>query len=243
MKPYTLISSDRTEKGKLIARDLSTKEDIYIGQYKSGTPVITGKFKPEYSTQRMVVYGKSGSGKTTWSSFIISSYHRQFPDNEIILVSPHEKDQEKALAKQLKFVKQLDISEKPEPIDATEEFKHCLVFIDDMKGFKTKEQNAFVFKLANDLIYNCRKYEVSVIISNHELLGGVSNKLMNFEAEQVTFFPQSMLSWRQIETYCKKYLGFDAKTLAIVRQSKSRWITVCTTIPSYIMTEDSIYMV
>lgn len=240
--PYLFITSPDAEREGAIAYDFVSKSYVYAGRYKTGETCISGKFKPIYNRQRMAVFGKSGSGKTTWSSFIASSYHKQFPDRDIILISPHLKEDEKALAKQIGFIQQLEISETPEPVDATEEFKDCLVLIDDIKGFKTKAQNDFVAKLAHDLMYNCRKYGVSVVISNHQLLDGPANKLLNFEAQLVTFFPQSKLAWRQIEAYCKKYLGLDTAAIEEIKGSQSRWITIATETPSYVLTENKVYM-
>ncbi len=242
MTSFSLIESGEQEKGTLIAKDTVTKENVYIGKYKSGDSHLHSKFKPEYSVQRMCVYAKSGAGKTTYCSEIMRSYHRQFPDNDIILISPHKKEDEKAFARQLGYIKQMEIEEKPEQIDCTEEFKDCLVVIDDIRGFKTKEMNQFVYGIARSLIYNCRKYGVSVIISNHEIADGHFNKLMNFEAESVTMFPISSLSWRQISYYCDKYLGFDKAAIDKIKGTKSRWITINTTIPNYVMTEEEIYM-
>lgn len=242
MQKYTLIESESYEKGDKIAFNLTTKETVLLGKYKSGENELKGKYKPEYSKQRMVIYGKAGSGKTHYASFIISSYHKQYPKNDIFFISPHNKEDEKPLAKQIAFIKQMEIPDSPDPIDATKEFKNCLVFIDDIKGFKTRDQNNFVLKVAKDLYYNCRKYGVSVIVTNHELLDGWFNKLFNYEAEQVTFFPSSLLAMRQVNTYCDKYLGLGQSEMEYIKNSNSRWITVNSAIPQYIMTETGIKM-
>lgn len=237
----SFITSPSIEKGAPIARDMSTKEYVYVGKYKSGENELFGKFKPEYCTQRMVVYGKAGSGKTTYMSMIASSYHRQFPENDIILISPHDKEDEKAFKKQIKYIKQLQIDEDPEPIDPTKEFKDCLIIADDIAGFKTKSQNKFVHDLLRNVMYNCRKYGVSVIISTHELLSGNSTKAMNYESEQVTIFNQSRLAWRQIEHYATKYLAFDKTAVDKLKSMDSRWITIGVTNPNYILTETQCY--
>lgn len=237
-----LIESNKKVDGINIAFDLDTKKEVYIVDSTKGHDELRGNFRPEIYHGANVIYGKRGSGKTTYCRFLIDSYHEQYPKNAVILISSHKKEDEVAF-KGLKYIKQLVIT--PEVLDGLnvcEEFRNCLLVIDDPHAMPTKKECDFVGKIIHDVLYNSRKYNVKCVITNHKVLDGSRNKSTNYEADSFTFFVASRTAWREIEVFCTKYLGLDKEAIEKIKHTKSRWVTISNVVPTYIMTENEIEM-
>ena len=167
---------------------------------------------------------------------LLNSYNKKFPQNNIYLISPHDKNDEKAFVPYASKIKQVVIEEGLEIEPDT--FSNSLVIMDDIRGMSNPKLNKLVFEMCKNLYYNSRKYNTYLILTNHRLLDGCYNSFFTYEADSFTFFVNSKSVWREIDIYLKKYLGLNAGDLDFVKYSTSRWVTVCNVVPTFILTEN-----
>jgi len=247
MQKSLVESSRKVKDGFPLALNLDNDRTLYIVENESGDQTAEGAFMPilNKKQQRLVVYGKSGSGKTTYCSYLAISYMQQNPKNNIWLFSPHDKNnpKEEAFYKMAKHIKQVktddDNMDQLNEIDVTKskDFHNSLVIFDDIRGYSTDPLNKRIWAIARNIFYNGRKYGITTVVTNHEILDGHFNKFFTFEADSFTFFVISKTVWRQIEEFFKKYLKMPIDVIKAVENTESRWVTVGNNNPQYILTE------
>lgn len=246
----SLVESGRKLKdGFAVATNLENDRTLYVVEGEGGDSHAEGAFMPVLNKkqQRLVVYGKSGSGKTTYCSYLAISYLQQNPKANIWLFSPHDKNspKEEAFYKIRQHIRQVKTDEENmeqlNEIDVTKgnDFHNSLVIFDDIRGYSSDPLNKKIWAIARNIFYNGRKYGITTIVTNHEILDGHYNKLFTFEADAFTFFVISKTVWRQIEEFLKKYLKMPVDAIAGVQEIESRWVTIGNNNPQFILTEST----
>ena len=188
-------------------------------------------------TERMLIAGKSGVGKSWVACFYMLEYLRIHPTNKIVLFSRHE--EEKTYQHIPHLAVKLDEEFTKEPTDITI-IKNCLVVFDDCDALPDKRIMLAVKRLNDDLINNGRKYGISVLTLSHHLLNYSATRNLLNEANRVVFFNSG--SSYHIKRYLKVYAGLDEPQIKKVLAIKSRWTCISLGIPGYILHETGAFI-
>lgn len=215
--------------------------------YKSPSDDVTIQLMPK-SKKRHVAYifGPSGCGKSTFVSNYAKEYRRINSDAPIILFS--EKPQDDILDNIDDLMRipiddellnmNIDLKTFEEQDDPK-----MLVIFDDIDSLD-KKYKKFVYSLISKYLNIGRKYNISVLITNHTpcLSGGekdAQRSILN-ETHTITFFPATFD--RYTDYLLTNYAGIkpNSSIMEEIQSSPSRHITIFKHHPRYIMTETMI---
>lgn len=230
------------------SRSLKNKEVVYYnpdinyrGQF--GLEPITGEFQvlPNEIHDSILVSGPSLSGKSYWAMAFANIYSTIFPNRDIIFITRHDGidanvDLYPGLEKKI-IVLTPKVSWLSDHF-AIEEFRNSLVVFDDVESSNwsqntdIKQSNVennlikqYIFDLMIDLIDNGRHYDISTIISNHEIVNGKKNSRILNSVNTIVLFPKTT-GTAHINYVLSKYLGMTSLQIRSINQLNSRWVAI-----------------
>lgn len=196
---------------------------------------------PNEKTRIYYIAGPSGSGKSTMAANILQSYKKDNPKNPIYIFSRKDED---AILDKLKPIRiMIDDDLLDSPVDITKEANNCCFLFDDYNTIQDKELREAVSKIMHDILEVGRSYNVTCIITNH-LINGDNKKDMRTifsEAHNITIFPQCG-NRHGMEYMLKNYIGLHKDIIKRILNLKSRWCTISTTYPNYILYENGAFI-
>jgi hypothetical protein len=183
-----------------------------------------------------LISGVSGSGKSTFTSYICKEYHRLYPDNNIYLFSRKDKDE---VLDKLPYITRVLISIKllDNPIDF-KKLAPCLTIFDDTDTIDDKELNDYIQGLNNDILECGRDINGNAIWNIktcHQLFDYKRSRIQILEALYIVVFPS--IGWANIKRLLCEKLGVDSQTFKKIQKIKSRWFLISKTNPLYLLTE------
>ncbi len=236
-KPIAVIKGGPLDT-KLIYLDnnLDGKKNIMTENKFSPLPIVE-----KNNRECLYVTGPSGSGKSTYVSEYIKYFKQIFPDRRIIIFSKVEDDE--ALDKYNPIRITLDSELIEFPIKP-EELRKSLVIFDDIDTIQDDKIKKAVFKIKDDLLQVGRHFKIYVIVTSHICRDHKNTRINLIESNSFTFFPSSG-SIAGAKSVLKDYVGLDKKTIdKIVDMGKnSRWVTIYTRYPQYVMSEKEINLI
>lgn len=190
--------------------------------------------------QREVLYvsGPSGSGKSTYTADYVRNYHRDFPNDAIVMFSAVSDDDAFKKIPLIRVV--LDetfidrqLSEDEDTI-RIEDLSDSLVIFDDIDVIHNDEVKKLVQKLRSECLEIGRHQNISMILTSHQIFNYKETRIILNEANYVVTFPRSG-SAGQIRDYFRRYAGFNKKEIDDIMSIKTRWICFSKTAPQYIL--------
>lgn len=242
---------DRLKLIKALKQGQEPLDEYLVDKYKNMSEKVNDKLKKELvlesgvmiaipsDNERVFVAGKSGSGKSFWAALYAKEYKTKFPKRKVIIFTKHKKE------KAYKIVphKEVIVTENElvqEPIDITL-LKDTLIIFDDCENLQDKKIGKNMRSLNTDLLTSGRKYNISVITLQHQLMEYKETRNLLNEANKVIFFNSG--SAYHITRYLKVYAGLDPATIKKIIALKSRWTMISLSIPTYILHEHGLFII
>jgi len=193
------------------------------------------------------VVGPSGSGKSTYIAKWVAEYYKMHPKYPVFLFSRKSEDVTLDSLEEpdgKKLIKRIPVDDSVFDIsidDALDIFSKSACIFDDIDTIANNDVREYIRKLRDDLIETGRSSEISVICTSHVFRNyGATKKIAN-EASFVTVFLGSGSGSKAVD-FLKKDLDLCDGDILRAKQDKSRWVTVYTRAPRYIITEHSIIL-
>ena len=181
--------------------------------------------------EKSYVSAPSGAGKSFFTGKWINEYLKQHTRNDFFLFSSISSD--KSLDKNDPIRVEIDAELFDNPIHPSELQDSIVVFDDTDVIADPIVRNAI--NGLRDAVLECgRHYRTSTIITSHILMNNHETRRVINEATSITFFPNSGSRY-SIKRYLKYHLGLEKNEIAKLLKIKSRWITVYTHAPQYII--------
>lgn len=228
-KPLKLLENDDNES-EILGTDIEFNRSKIL-------PI------PNNETRIYYICGPSGSGKSTMAANILQTYKKQNPKNDIYIFSRKDRDEVLDKLKPLRIPIDDDLIDNPLDITKEAENGGCCFLFDDYNTIQDKELREAVSKIMHDILEVGRSYNVSCIITNH-LINGDNKKDMRTifnEAHNITIFPKCG-NRHGMEYMLKNYIGFDKKIIDRILKLNSRWCTISTTYPNYVLYENGAFI-
>ena len=192
-------------------------------------------------TRRYTAYvaGRSGSGKSQFSSGLLRRYAALYPKRYIYGVCS------KRLSKDPAY-QGIDIKQ----INATEVFggtpdleklfgdEGCMILFDDWDSMKSGDKLLVQYALT-DILNTGRKLGISAVVTNHLLTDHNRTKAILNEADWVTFFPRDSMPGT-MKYLCEK-IGLPVELVSHLRDM-GRWVSVCNK-PTMVLGENEAILV
>lgn len=243
--------------------DEKENQEFFLGMGKD-----KGRVEPIYHTQlgdisnRYVVSGLSGSGKTYYAKMIVDDYLKQFPDNRVILISGVPKHRDKiftckecislltgknadsertqkkvATCKECSKYERLKIDESilDDPLNV-QDFENSLVIFDDIDRCFDRDIVAELHYLCDNLFKSGRQDSNTTIYISQKLREGVKSGTTNAGMLNLVSFP-NMGSKYQLTGYMKEHLKLPTKMVNKVLDLPSRFVSINCCVPQYILHE------
>lgn len=254
---FKLLSvRDRNKLKQAMATHQEPLDDYLIEPYRQGAAKLKDALKkeltltggtmvimPDKKSERVMIAGMSGAGKSCLAAMYMHEYHQLFPKRKIVLISSH--DGEKAYEKIKHVVIPLtDFQPDPEtktyePL-AVADLKECLVVFDDCDNIADKTIDKHVQALNNDLIANGRKYDIHVMTLSHHLMNYSKTRNLLLEANKVVFFSSGTAY--HVNQFLQKYGGLDKECIKKIMGLKSRWCMLAQAVPAYVVHEHGAFL-
>jgi len=182
--------------------------------------------------ERVFIAAKSGAGKSSIASLYMYEYKNKFPENDILLYSPHDND---TCYHKNNFIKQ-NLENIDEDIDLNH-ISNSLIVFDDMDNLIDKQHQKKVNAYIHNILCNGRKYGISCVILAHSLMNYHETRTILNECQRVVFFTSG--SKYHTTRFLKIYGGCDNETIKYITNVKSRWVCF-SYVPNYIITENEV---
>lgn len=194
----------------------------------------------ENQTDRIMVTGASGSGKSTWIANYITQYNKLFPNNKIILFSRLSEDK---VLDELNLIKRVKLDKTFLKFQyVPKDFKDTLAIFDDIDTFDDKALCLAVKQLRDDLLETGRHENTYVIGVSHQILNWKSTKTLLLECNKVVFFPQSGGEYQLVRLF-KNYFGLMPDNIKMIKRINSHWICLNRSFPTTVIAEKDIYII
>lgn len=210
--------------------------DISEGDQHTFFPHL-GRLKDQI--HRIIVSGRSGSGKSTVISWLMDEFALEYPECQQIIVSFVSSDPVLDRPHHGKSALRLNLAGDELFDIGPEFFKDSVVIWDDIEFGVNKQVVKFLLNLRATMMQVSRHYNTNMISVSHELLGGQINKTVKSEATGVFLFP-AYNQPHQSREYLKKYVGLDKNQITEIMTSDSRWVYINLNSPSFYITEKKV---
>lgn len=185
-----------------------------------------------------VVTGPSGSGKSFWVRMYVRNYLKLYPKNSVYLVSSLKSDD---TLDEVGEIKRIDISKLvASPPSDVKTWTDSLVIVDDVEGLDAAKLAA-VQRVQDMIASEGRHTNTTLIRASHLSTDYKRTRLLLQEAHGYVLFPQAG-AHSQYSYLLSKYGGMEKKLVQGLLSSPSRWLLVHHTLPRYVLSPSSIYM-
>lgn len=225
-------------KNKIVYLDSNAKSLHGFNEFKLDGDA-NFQLLPNPKTERQILYiaGCSGSGKSYYTKLYLQEYKKLFPNNKIYMFSSIGEDSS------LDGVKIDYITIAPELLEdglTAQDFKDSMVIFDDCEAIENKPLRNEVTRILNSILTTGRHYNVSCILTYHEICSGLATKKILNESHSITFFVRT-LGTRSLKYLCDQYLGMSKDEIQRVKKLKTRAVTIIKGYPKLVLSQKEIY--
>jgi len=243
-RPVAIIKGGKGTNKKIY---LATKEESEAVETpkKDYMIVDAGKFQPlpNFEKEREIGYitAPSGAGKSHYTKNYIIEYKKKYKERSVYIFSALKEDETLDSLKYIQRIR-IDASLISNPL-GIDDFESCLVVMDDIDVIADKHMREAVYKLLNEILQTGRHTKTTCLITNHLATNGKETRIILNEAHFITVFFGSG-SAKGINYLLEKYIGLDTKEIKKIKKlsSGSRWTTIYTANPQYVITEKDIFL-
>jgi Cdc6-like AAA superfamily ATPase len=222
--------------------DNKTKE-ILINDDDENLEVTFFPFHEETEEQnvRLMVCGKSGSGKSTTVGRILDQLAMSNP-RPIVIFSFVTQDKELDRNHCDISPVRVDLSDEDAVANLTVEmFNGTVCVFDDVERSPKKKLVKFLLALRDSMFEYGRHHQISIISISHDVLLGNANKCIKSESKGVYLFPL-WTQKHQTTEFLSKYVGLDKEQIALIMNTTSRWVYISMTAPTYFIDEKRVML-
>ena len=194
---------------------------------------------PSLEPERLLVGGRSGSGKSYFVGQYMREYKKLFPDRDIVMFTSNDKDQQLAY----KGIEYETIPLTVEDIEhcTLEQMEDALIVLDDTDNLQDEAVAKAIHAFACNMVSNGRKYNIHVAIILHQIQNYAKTRLFLTEANKVVMF--DVQNSRQNRTYLKTYAGLDKTQIQKISRLKTRWVCLDLGFPMRVMYTGGVYII
>ena len=239
-----------------LTQNIAPYEDDFKPRYNNAKNELTAKSKYEIntnygqhiemlppikkgSTQRFIISGMTGSGKSTMAGLYMQKYKQLHPKNDIYLFSQHEKD---PVYDKLKIkIKRIPLDMLNENEITIDALKDSLVIFDDCDNVQDSKLLQKIIKLQGDIMSNGRHQNISCIVLLHVLMNYRATKGLLSDISGVMLFLQG--SKYTLQGFLKRYAGLDQQQIKRITSLKSRWFYLSMCQPMYVLSENKAFLI
>lgn len=193
-------------------------------------------------TNRIVLIGQSGSGKTYYLAHYLDNFRKKFFKHSMFLFSRHKKDPSIDWVPGLKRV---EITESEvvqsikdqKPLLEIEHLRNSICIFDDVFG-SSNVLNKYYVNLLNDLETNSRKYSIHLCVVIHNS----DYSRTRFILSESNIFVFMLNSSRAMnKRLMSTYLGLNQQQIDHLLNLKSRYLVIKNHAPLFYMTSKYIF--
>jgi len=220
---------------------------------------------------KMYIPGPSGVGKSYLTAQFMKEYVRRYVDRKVYFFSQVPEDrvidnvvEEHDLIERNVFVRidlnmfnyiipkataKKKINVPPPVIPSIDDFRRSLCIFDDIDEIPNLNIRKNIDAFKDEIIATGRDHsyqgnDIDIIITNHQILGGVRTSKIVQQSNFVVLFPQG-LSSHGIKITCSKYLGIDQEQInKILSLNKPyQYAIVHRDAPSFVLEQKKIWLI
>ena len=185
---------------------------------------------------RILVSGRSGSGKSWIIGMLLDQMAHSFPGHDIVIISFVAEDPSLDRPRNGKKPLRLNLKD-PDMFNIEPSFfEKSIVIYDDIEKGTDKATVKYLLNLRAMMMETSRHYNTHIITVSHDLLGGNTNKTVKSEATSAFLFVQYNQP-HQTREYLRKYVGLSNEQINEIMQLPSRWCYINLLAPTFYITD------
>lgn len=229
-----IVKSHDSDNGKKFKVDMNYPGTPVTEYHTSGQLLLF----PRNDT-RQIIYcsGPANSGKSTQAMLYATLYHKKYPKNEIIVVSPKKDDPAfKSIPKlyRLPTTSSHFIVDKP----SLEEYKDSLIIFDDYEATEPEIKRAII-NFINNICIQGRSLNISAFIISHIFSNYQETRTILAECHTLLFPIIGGTLW--IRNYLKSNIGLTKDQIDRIFALKSRFVAY-NKFPSWVLANQTFYL-
>ncbi|QKS69589.1 FtsK-like protein [Drosophila-associated adintovirus 3] len=144
---------------------------------------------PNYEERNCIlVFGKSGSGKSYWTKNFLKLYNKVCPENRVCIFSVKSQEED-GIYDEIKNTEFFDVSDPEDVPEVISDLENAICVFDDTEALEGKSAKAI--KALQKLILTVgRSKKISIVSINHNIFNSLQSKYLILEADTIVFFPQ-----------------------------------------------------
>ena len=243
-KKYSRFSEKRDETGEGVEakprskrkpklRTATPSEKADFVRLPPGSKFLPLPYTDPKWRSTIYVAGKSGSGKSEFSSDYLTRYKKLYPERTIYGVCKTKLAKDPAYEKL--GIKQVPVSLFLGKVDLEKTFgkQPCMILFDDWDSMEGMERKA-IQDVIQDILNVGRKMGLSCVVTSHLLTDFNKTRGIINEADNVVVFPRAVMS--QALTYFCTKLGVPRHIIPRL-QAKGEWVMIHNSAPLYVLSE------
>jgi energy-coupling factor transporter ATP-binding protein EcfA2 len=179
----------------------------------------------EGQNHRIMVTGKSGSGKSTQIGRMLDQMAHTSPDKQIVIISWVRSDPELDRIHHQTTPIRIQPEQLYEMQIDKEYFENCIIVFDDVEKNPKKDIVKYLIRLRDEIFEAGRHQQCDIISVSHDALGGNLNKTVKMEATSVYLYP-NFNQFHTSQAFLKKYVGLNQQQIDEVVSLPSRWVFI-----------------
>jgi Cdc6-like AAA superfamily ATPase len=192
----------------------------------------------------IIITSRKGSGKTELAKYMSDVYHKNNPNNRVIVlcgIKDLYNDLPYAKVIDLKLIEEEENNKKKNDYSGmpdVSDFKDSLVIFDDTEQYPNPKVESMLYQLCNVIAQNGRNYNTSMICILHQINKGKHSSTLIREADTIIIFPRSF-DQNTFNTLVNHY-GISKDEVLRLYSYRDEWfILIHITQPSYIFYSNS----
>ena len=211
---------------------------IYVGADKLKPIPKIPKDPTKKDRECIYISGPSGSGKSTYAATYIRELKKMYPDKIFYIFSKLNDDEVLDKLNPVRIPLTQKLVENP---IKPEELDNSICLFDDIDTIKDKAILKALYDLREDLMQTGRHENVYVVTTSHQLMEYKKTRNIISESMATTFFLNSGGDYH-IRRFLTTYCSLNKEQINRLLNLKSRWVTVYTRAPNYVLSEHEVYL-
>ena len=195
----------------------------------------TYEIYPTEVTERVLIAGKSGLGKSTITATYARNYHHLYPDRTIFMFSRVDDDPAYDDIELTRIPLDTDLLDIEIDLETLE---NSLVIFDDADNIQNQAVSEYIYRLVGDIVTNGRKSGIHTIFCVHQLFNYRKTRNLLHEANRLVFFNIGTAKYNI--KYLTEFVGLDMSEAKRITNIRTRWVVISANHPSYFMTRNAL---
>lgn len=197
--------------------------------------------KEEITRRIWYITGPSGSGKSVYVRNTVLNWRKLNPAfKNVYMFSALTKDKNLDSVGLRRCT--IDDSLISDPL-VLEDFENSMLIFDDIDAITNEKHKEAIYKFLDQALITGRHHNISVMMTNHDIISGKNTKRILGETHYIVYFPHKSPK-KKIEYLLENYVDMDLSDVRKIKnfdKSEYSWCCISKTFPKYALMNQGLF--